>query len=161
MVEGYLESGERPLEGKLIAVLDDDVYATRLLQTSFEALGATVRVQHDQDRFLNMLNSWWDSGSSGPDLMVLDFFLESGTVIPVWKEVLERFKDSPPPAVLLTNALWQNDMSMLTVSMPFLTKPLTSAHMTALVAALVDGSQRSFTHRFQMYETSVSVKTSR
>jgi two-component system, sensor histidine kinase len=148
---------QKPLEGKLIAVLDDDHQATRLLEASFGALGAVVRVQSEQKRFIAMIDEWLSCGKR-PDLVVLDFFLEEGTVVDAWTSMLERYRNEPPPAILLTGAQWQHDMSALTQSMPIIAKPFSAIYLNAIVAALTSEDDRSFGERFDACLTSEQIR---
>jgi signal transduction histidine kinase/CheY-like chemotaxis protein len=148
---------DRPLEGKLIAVLDDDHQATRQLEASFAGLGAVVRAQNEQGRFIAMIDEWLAVGRR-PDLVVLDFFLEGGTVLDVWKSMLERYRNQPPATILLTSAQWQHDMSMLARSMPIIAKPFSAIHLDAIVAALTSDDDRSFGERFDACLTSAQIR---
>ena len=151
------DSGARkPLAGKLIAVLDDDHQATRLLEASFGELGAVVRAQNEKGRFIAMIEEWLSSGKR-PDLIMLDFFLESGTVVETWTTMLERYENRPPPAILLTGAQWQHDMSALTRFMPMIAKPFSAIHLKAIVAALNANDDRPFAQRFDACLTSAEI----
>jgi signal transduction histidine kinase/CheY-like chemotaxis protein len=154
---GQLCAGEdKPLKGKLIAVLDDDHQATRLLETSFAELGAVVGAQNEQGRFIAMIEEWLACGKR-PDLIVLDFFLEGGTVLDVWTTMLERYQNHPPATILLTGAQWQHDMSAITRSMPIIAKPFSAIHLSAIVAALTSDGDRSFGQRFDACLTSAQI----
>ena len=148
---------EKPLKGKLIAVLDDDHQATRLLETSFAELGAVVRAQNEQGRFIAMVEEWLSCGKR-PDLILLDFFLEGGTVVDVWTTLLERYQNQPPAAILLTSAQWQHDMSALTRWMPIIAKPFSAIHLSSIVAALTSDDDRSFGQRFDACLTSAQIR---
>jgi signal transduction histidine kinase len=148
---------DRPLKGKLIAVLDDDHQATRLLEASFAELGAVVRTQNERGRFIAMIEEWVSCGKR-PDLIVLDFFLESGTVLDVWTTMLERYQNQPPATILLTGTQWQHDMSALTRSMPVIAKPFSAIHLSAIVAALTSDDDRSFGQRFDACLTSAQIR---
>jgi len=156
-VEQTAAREDKPLKGRLIAALDDDHQATRLLETSFAELGAVVRVQHEQGRFVAMIDELLASGKR-PDLIVLDFFLEKGTVVDVWTTLLERYQNRPPAAILLTNAQWQHDMSALTRSMPMIAKPFSAIHLSAIVAALTSDDNRSFGQRFDACLASAQIR---
>jgi len=148
---------DRPLKGKLIAVLDDDHQATRLLEASFAELGAVVRAHNERGRFIAMIEEWVSCGKR-PDLIVLDFFLESGTVLDVWTTMLERYQNQPPATILLTGTQWQHDMSALTRSMPVIAKPFSAIHLSAIVAALTSDDDRSFGQRFDACLTSAQIR---
>jgi signal transduction histidine kinase len=147
-VEELYAREEKPLKGKLIAVLDDDRQATRLLEASFAGLGAVVRAQNERGRFIAMIEEWESCGKR-PDLIVLDFFLDSGTVLEVWTTVVERYQKQLPATILLTSAQWQHDMSALTRWMPIIAKPFSAIHLSAIVAALTSDDDRSFGQRFE------------
>ena len=147
---------QKPLKRKLIAVLDDDHQVTRLLETSFAELGAVVRAQNERRRFLAMIEEWVSCGKR-PDLIVLDFFLESGTVLDVWTTLLEHYQNRPPATILLTGAQWQHDMSALTKWMPVIAKPFSAVHLSAIVAALTSDDDRSFGQRFDAYLTCAQI----
>jgi CheY-like chemotaxis protein len=151
---GALE--RNPLDGKLIAVLDDDHQATRLLAASFAELGAVVGAQNEQGRFVAMIDEWLSCGKR-PDLIVLDFFLEGGTVVDVWTSLLQRYRNQPPATILLTSAQWQHDMSALTRSMPVIAKPFSAMHLNAIVAALTSDDDLSFGDRFDACLTSAQI----
>jgi CheY-like chemotaxis protein len=148
---------QKPLEGRLIAVLDDDHQATRVLEASFSALGAVVRVQNEQNRFIAMIDEWLACGKR-PDLIVLDFYLEEETVVHVWTSMLKRYQNEPPAAILLTGAQWQHDMSVLTRSMPVIAKPFSAIHLNAIVGALTSNDDRSFGERFDACLTSEQIR---
>jgi CheY-like chemotaxis protein len=147
---------DKPLKGKLIAVLDDDHQATRLLEASFGELGAVVRAQNERGRFIAMIEEWVSCGKR-PDLIVLDFFLEGGTAVDVWTSLLERYRNQPPASILLTSAQWQHDMSALTRSMPVIAKPFSAMHLNAIVAALTSDDDLSFGERFDACLTSAQI----
>jgi CheY-like chemotaxis protein len=155
-IEQLCAREDKALKGKLIAVLDDDHQATRLLETSFAALGAVVRAQNEQARFIAMIEEWLACGKR-PDLIVLDFFLEGGTVLDVWTALLQRYQNQPPATILLTGAQWQHDMSALTRSMPVIAKPFSAIHLSAIVAALMSDDDRSFGERFDACVTSAQI----
>jgi CheY-like chemotaxis protein len=156
-VEQLRAGEEKPLKGKLIAVLDDDHQATRLLETSFGELGAVVRAQNEQGRFIAMIEEWL-SCRKRPDLIMLDFFLEGGTVVDLWTTLLKRYQNQPPPTILLTSAQWQHDMAALTRYMPIIAKPFSALHLSAIVAALISDDDRSFGQRFDACLTSAQIR---
>jgi CheY-like chemotaxis protein len=156
-VEQLRAGEEKPLNGKLIAVLDDDHQATRLLESSFAELGAVVRVQNEPGRFIAMIEEWLSCGKR-PDLIVLDFFLESGTVLDAWTTLLERYQNQPPATILLTGTPWQHDMAPLTRFMPIIAKPFSAIQLSAIVAALISDDDRSFGQRFEACLTSAQIR---
>jgi DNA-binding response OmpR family regulator len=111
-------------------------------------LGAVVRAQNERGRFIAMIEEWESCGKR-PDLIVLDFFLDSGTVLEVWTTVVERYQNQLPATILLTSAQWQHDMSALTRWMPIIAKPFSAIHLSAIVAALTSDDDRSFGQRFE------------
>lgn len=147
-IEAYVGNSEAPLRGKLIAVLDDDPEAASISEASFASLGAEVFVRHDPDRFVWALEKRKSRGDTPPDLLCLDFFLDSGTVVPVWERLLEIYDASPPPAILLSGADWQAAMAKITEWMPLVQKPLRETHVTAIVGALTQRDERSFARRY-------------
>lgn len=147
-----------PLAGKTILILDDDKRASGVVRKSFAALGATTYAERDPRAFLDLLEREFVALERKPDLLILDFFLEHETVAPTWLAVLKLFQDSPPAAILLTGASWENEMSPLGPHMPWIAKPLGPTHVTAICEALLAPSGRSFSAQFDVSHTAARIR---
>lgn len=124
----------RPLEGKVVVVLDDDVDIARATGATFARLGAHVHVYQRVEPMLDALKG----AAAGADLVVLDFFLDVDrtTAAQIWpqiKQVLGR----APAAVLLSGERWHPLMKGLADEMVKLTKPLDAESLSALVHAFL------------------------
>lgn len=132
-------AGAESLASRRVVLVEDDPAVRMALLARLEAWGAQVHAFDD----LPALRTWLDQAASGPDLILSDYRLPSGTGVEAIAEVRRRF-DAPgqhTPAALLTGDTAPEELTRLQAAqVPVLHKPFRAEALLALWAQARPGA---------------------
>ncbi len=123
------ESAGRALEGRVIAVLDDEADALQALQICLEDLGAIVFASRDELHFLAAVTTM----TSVPDLILIDFHLAGRTAERALQTLLSRFGEQLNLAIV-TGFASDSRVQAFAHQASIIEKPLTTESINQIVS---------------------------